>query len=1252
MANEHSIRVSAKGEFGQLNRGLKQLQGDLKGVLGEIDKGARKGGIFDDTSLRALDVYRNRFKGTLEELNKEFEKQNDIVDKLHGKMKTAYRTEKEELRKQIDLREKEMDVIRRQLFEVEKLYKKRNQEASNYGSAPAQTTSTVAKDTSGGSIVGGLLGNGMLAKLIGGGKMLAGMAGLAGIGALAHQAYAGALESRTMPMDLAQRIRGQEGWNGNSYDMWNRGYGIGTRDKMGYSASETWQFHDMYSRQAGALSDGDMEHLLKFGRAYGLNTSEVAGNMGGMRELGGTMSPAHFADLIAGSVEKSGMQPRILEVMETSAGLLANMNTTLKDTGAKQILAYQTTLDTIGNANGMMALTGKQGANIISGLGGIYDPQNEQWKYMGMQALQRYNPDKYGSMGLYGLESSFEDGLLNNDNMPAMVQYLREKSGGNENLMKRMLQKWLQAGGYNATKTQVNELYGVTNGMTAFSEENMKKVRSTLDGGDATAPYSERAIEIGQEILDVNARFEKQLEQLGQPLLTLVTDIKGGITKGLEWFNGNEDVQATLQSILDFMGEHWKTLATVGSIVLLGGMMLKGLSLVGTLIGGLGGVTGKGFGLLNGTMLKNLGVLGLLAGGVLGAKWMSDTIRQNRAEKIEGMKEHYKEGFGLSSEELEKSMSDNGISWANLEAGIADPKVAKWVDGLNKDKQKKLGIIDENGKRRTDAEWSEWANTPNNKSKFTKQEKDEFTNYVKSLEGKGDINLSELNDSGKKNFESLLLSGDTNFEDFLTSSEFTFGEFYDMSDENFTKLMKEGTNSLSSLYSDGKEYLSGVFDEHKGFKGFFASLWQDFTTQMSKIMGGGSFGFDFLGGGGSNYDVRNNSGVSAGQLNSKLGGKLAGMGQQFINAGNQYGIDPAFLASVAMHETGNGTSNAIKSKNNVGGMMGKNGLMSFSSIGSGISAMASNLKRLYIDQGLYTVSDIQKKYAPEGASNDPTGLNSFWTSGVSNYLAGFGVGGGNYATSGKSIFSNWKDHITSRYGDTEGRNHVHEGLDLKGNQGDYLEALVGGTISKIFHDDGSILDKDGKANSTAGGNTVMVKMADGTSYAYAHLSNINSQLREGQKISAGTYIGNVGGAKGVAGSGYSTTGSHLHLGYFDKNGKSMNPENLLNMIDRGMYGMNGKGDLDLSEMYSSKASSLDLTNRSLGDVMRNAIGVAPANSKNGAVSTINVNLRIEGGGAKELNKATTSELTKLVKQIVAQNEAQRLAMNPTVGGWA
>jgi beta-N-acetylglucosaminidase len=125
--------------------------------------------------------------------------------------------------------------------------------------------------------------------------------------------------------------------------------------------------------------------------------------------------------------------------------------------------------------------------------------------------------------------------------------------------------------------------------------------------------------------------------------------------------------------------------------------------------------------------------------------------------------------------------------------------------------------------------------------------------------------------------------------------------------------------------------------------------------------------------------------TNAEKLNQSLDGKLRGMGEIFIREGRRYNVDPAFLAAVAQHETGNGKSNAAIEKNNIAGMMGANGLKSYSSVEASIIDMARNLSNNYLEKGFITIPKVGAKYAPVGASNDPTGLNNHWVSGVSNY---------------------------------------------------------------------------------------------------------------------------------------------------------------------------------------------------------------------------------------------------------------------------
>ncbi len=128
------------------------------------------------------------------------------------------------------------------------------------------------------------------------------------------------------------------------------------------------------------------------------------------------------------------------------------------------------------------------------------------------------------------------------------------------------------------------------------------------------------------------------------------------------------------------------------------------------------------------------------------------------------------------------------------------------------------------------------------------------------------------------------------------------------------------------------------------------------------------------------------SDASLEKLNSTLKGKLRNLGETFIEAGRQHNINPNLLASIAMHESGNGTSRATNEKNNIAGMMGKNGLRQYGSVEESIFDMARNLRKNYLDKGVDTIAKIGAKYAPVGADNDPTGLNNHWVKGVNNFF--------------------------------------------------------------------------------------------------------------------------------------------------------------------------------------------------------------------------------------------------------------------------
>lgn len=114
------------------------------------------------------------------------------------------------------------------------------------------------------------------------------------------------------------------------------------------------------------------------------------------------------------------------------------------------------------------------------------------------------------------------------------------------------------------------------------------------------------------------------------------------------------------------------------------------------------------------------------------------------------------------------------------------------------------------------------------------------------------------------------------------------------------------------------------------------------------------------------------------KLDRSLNSTLSGKGMTFASLAVNLGIDPYLSLAIVLEETGcsYNCSSAVNSKNNVGGMMGSGGLLSFESLDAGINAFMNNLKKNYYDQGLTTAETINKKYASSTA----------WSGKINNYI--------------------------------------------------------------------------------------------------------------------------------------------------------------------------------------------------------------------------------------------------------------------------
>jgi hypothetical protein len=112
------------------------------------------------------------------------------------------------------------------------------------------------------------------------------------------------------------------------------------------------------------------------------------------------------------------------------------------------------------------------------------------------------------------------------------------------------------------------------------------------------------------------------------------------------------------------------------------------------------------------------------------------------------------------------------------------------------------------------------------------------------------------------------------------------------------------------------------------------------------------------------------------------GTPLAGKYDQIVAAAKANGIDPALLAGVIAHETGNGN---VLSGNDVAGLMdpatGMARKMKFADLDAGISKAGQVVAKNFRRAG-GNLDKMGSIYAPVGAANDPGGLNGGWPAGV------------------------------------------------------------------------------------------------------------------------------------------------------------------------------------------------------------------------------------------------------------------------------
>src|SRR5699024_1579074 len=233
-------------------------------------------------------------------------------------------------------------------------------------------------------------------------------------------------------------------------------------------------------------------------------------------------------------------------------------------------------------------------------------------------------------------------------------------------------------------------------------------------------------------------------------------------------------------------------------------------------------------------------------------------------------------------------------------------------------------------------------------------------------------------------------------------------------------------------------------------------------------------------------------------------------------------LDPVLFASIALHETAWGKSNAIQQKNNPGGLMNPDGsgLFQFSTLKEGLESMSQTLyNRIKVD-GLVTIEQLGSVYAPVGAANDPNNLNEHWvptTKEIAQKLGGLTMNcepseqPDMEVVGNKSWISSHTKRITSGFGNRScgGCSSFHAGIDVA--SGD----ITGTPITAFTEDEvgisrakGTTVRSSSKNMGSGYGRYVEVKHDDGLRTRYAHMMEKGKPV--GTNVKAGEVIGKVG----------------------------------------------------------------------------------------------------------------------------------------------
>jgi len=645
--NRTSIEIEAKGEFSQLTRGLREVKSALGEVTRVVNTGARSGGLFTDDQAKALDIFSRRFTSNMERMNKLIDDQAERIVELYSRRKTASQTDIQTIDKEIKKHGEYLDALEAEREEIEKIYNLRRRESMEFGRKPARGgSSTTGGDGGGSASPGGAGGGGSSSpgrpgtKTRGGGTKIpesespvstALGGGLIGLGR-SLKGIGGTLAMLAgVSMTIGQLVKWEQMAEDN-IKSWqpllqrtgmDRGAMTQTGLSRGYNSFETQNMLDIYTQTAGRISQADAARLMDFSRGYGVDASTAAG-LAGQMSVRGYGGAGQVLSMAAGVASSSGMEARILEVLETSSGFLQSMDRNLKDNSGNNLLAYTARINQIGMENDATKLTGQSGASLLEQMGAnIFNPSNVRWQSMGINMLQRFGGNAVSGMNTFDLMEKWQEGFSDPVNVKVLGDYLaRATEGMSEKQAKEYKALVMQeAMGGNTTLREAEQFGELTDWLRAFDPTD-PRMASLLKGGNSKDNASGVAAQSGvdqkaaqwQGTLDAriqlaNAQWMQAQLEAGEVLIPtklVIQDFASGLLNDLTKVAQETNFGDLLaENIKKALGENlWDAIGVIaGGIIAtkIGGALLKGLgkSFWNTVTGGknkTGGGTGGGSG--------------------------------------------------------------------------------------------------------------------------------------------------------------------------------------------------------------------------------------------------------------------------------------------------------------------------------------------------------------------------------------------------------------------------------------------------------------------------------------------------------------------------------------------------------------------------------------------------------------------------------------------------------------------------------